>query len=150
MMRLLQHQLNIARQYDRPLTVMIVALNGLKALELNQGLVAYSLALSAGAIRLYDHCTASDIVGCYTENRFMVICPERSPEQVRALAETILHAFNSSFLTAQVQVLIPASIGYVSVSHGCEDVESLIAIADVGADTAIELGENTICCAAEE
>jgi diguanylate cyclase (GGDEF)-like protein len=149
-MRMLQHELNRSQHYNRHLSVLMVELNGLKTIELSFGQVAYSLALSAAAIRLQETCSPVELVGRYSDSRFIVVCPERSPEDARLLAEHIRLSFKALSLHAQSQTVVPASIGFVSVAHGCTDIESLIAIADVGADTALERGENQICCAAEE
>ncbi|MGH9554003.1 MAG: GGDEF domain-containing protein, partial [Terriglobales bacterium] len=148
MVRMLQHEVNRSIQFNRPLSVMVVGLSQLKTVEGLNGLVAFTLALSAAATRIKAHCGVADLVGRYSEYRFMVICPERTAEDAMKLAEHIRMGFEQSFANSQVS--IPAAVGVASMSDGCEDVESLIAIADLGADMALERGDNRICRAAAE
>lgn len=146
-LRILQQDFKRSLQYNRPLSVMMVELNDLSLLEQNHGLVAYTLGLTGAAEILRAIATPADVIGRYSENRFIILCPERTLEDARAFAERIRDAFATNAIHMQYQFRIPASIGLSSVSEQCPDLESLIAIADIGADTALQSGDNKVCCA---
>jgi GGDEF domain-containing protein len=81
----------------------------------------------------------------------MVVCPEMDEEQAAALAEKIRTVCEAIVVAHQWQnVQLSASIGIASLSPECNDVESFIALADLGADMVTENGGNGVFFAAGE
>lgn len=147
LLRMLQHEVNRALIYHRPLSILIVAFPDLRTVEQNGGLLLYSLALKAVSDNLLHSAGATDIIGRYTEDRFMIILPERDQPASTLHAERLRTLFESIVIPSQYSVRMPASIGVSIFCEYCRDVESLIAVADLGADMVIQQGGNGSCFA---
>jgi diguanylate cyclase (GGDEF)-like protein len=132
---------------QRPLAVMIISIDNLENIRIEYGPEAVDLTFSNVALNLVQSSRPIDIIGSYNEGRFLAVCPEILGEQVIRLAEHFRQVCSAIELNLGWQYHFNTSISIGIAVYGTDlaDVESLIAIADLGADTAVSRGGNTIC-----
>jgi diguanylate cyclase (GGDEF)-like protein len=147
LVRVLQRELNRARYYSRPLSLMVVALNDLTSVETTYGLLPYSLALREVSQTLINCRGPIDMVARYTEDRFIFLCPEMDFPKAVEFAEDLCARFRTLAVPCQYPLHLPASIGIATYSEELCDLESLLAIADLGADLVIQKGGDGTCYA---
>lgn len=150
MLRMLQRELNRALYYKRPFSIMVVALPELKKVELRYGLLAYSIAMKSVTQALLENCGPIDMVGRYQDDRFLFVLPEKEIVQTASIAEQLCLCFRTLVVPFQNPITMPAAIGYASFCEELADLESLIAMADLGADLVIQRGGDGACFAPNE
>jgi diguanylate cyclase (GGDEF)-like protein len=147
LVRVLRRELNRAQYYSRPLSLLVVALDDLKGVESMCGLLPYSLALREVSQTLINSRGPIDMVARYTEDRFIFLCPEMNYAKAVEFAEDLCSRFRSLVVPCQYPLHLPASIGIATYSEELCDLESLLAIADLGADLVIQKGGDGTCYA---
>jgi diguanylate cyclase (GGDEF)-like protein len=147
LVRVLRRALNRAQYYNRPLSLLVVALDDLKGVESMCGLLPYSLALREVSQTLINSRGPIDMVARYTEDRFIFLCPEMDYAKAVEFAEDLCSRFRALVVPCQYPLHLPASIGIATYSEELCDLESLLAIADLGADLVIQKGGDGTCYA---
>lgn len=147
--RVLQRELNRALHYQRPLSLLVVAINDLKTVESKYGLLPYSLAMREVAQTLINSHGPIDMVARYTEDRFIFLCPEMDFARAAQFGEELCARFRELVVPCQYPLHLPASVGIATFSEELSDLESLLAIADLGADVVIQRGGDGTCYAPE-
>jgi diguanylate cyclase (GGDEF)-like protein len=142
LVRMLDRELRRAYHYNRPLSILVVAIPSLKLVKAQYGLLPYSLALTGVAQTLLRGCGPIDLVGRYGDERFLYVCPEKTLTHVAELAEQVRSAFESLVIPCQYPIRLPPSIGIATYTDEFRELESLIALADLGADLVIQRGGN--------
>jgi diguanylate cyclase (GGDEF)-like protein len=142
LVRMLDRELRRAYHYNRPLSILVVAIPSLKLVKAQYGLLPYSLALTGVAQTLLRGCGPIDLVGKYGDERFLYVCPEKTLSQVAEFAEQVRSAFESLVIPCQYPIRLPPSIGIATYNDEFRELESLIALADLGADLVIQRGGN--------
>jgi diguanylate cyclase (GGDEF)-like protein len=150
LVRMLDREIRRARFYNRPLSVLVIAIPSLKLVKAQYGLLPYSLALTGVAQTLLRACGPIDLVGKYGDERFLYVCPEKSLEQAAELADQLRAAFETLVIPCQYPIRLPPSIGLATYSQEFSELESLIAVADLGADLVIQRGGNGFSYAPNE
>lgn len=149
-LRRLEHELARAKYFDRSVAVLVISIDTIKRMPAEWGQSPIDKALDLVAATLFSHSRPFDLIGRYTDDRFVLICPELSLDEVTKIAEDIRDACSVILVKHQWQELrLSVSIGIAISSPEFEDVESLIAIADVGADTVTQNGGNGFCFGAD-
>lgn len=143
----LEYEVARSKLAQRPLAVMIITIDSLEKVHIEYGPEAVDMTYSGVAAALVQTSRPIDIIGSYTDSQFMAICPELLGEQVVRLAEHFRQACGLIELSLgwQYHFNTSVSIGIAVYGADLNDVESLIAIADLGADTAVSRGGNTVC-----
>ncbi len=77
-------------RYGRPLTVMLLDIDGFKSVNDTHGHAAGDLVLSAVARAIESTTRASDVAARYGGDEFAVLAPETGPEDARLLANRVL------------------------------------------------------------
>jgi diguanylate cyclase (GGDEF)-like protein len=148
--RRIEHELSRAKYYERTISILVISIDTIKIIPAELGQDPVDKCLGAVAQALFRNVRPIDLVGRYTDDRFVVVCPEVSVEQVSELAEEIRKACANSVVKHQWQEFrLSVSIGIAVSSPEFDDVESLIAIADVGADMITQRGGDGVCFGAD-
>jgi diguanylate cyclase (GGDEF)-like protein len=150
LLRNLQRELNRGIYYGRPLSIMVIDLKQLKKVEGQYGLLAYSHALTCVTQTLLEACGPIDLIGRYTPERFLMILPEKDLGGVQVIAEALCQSFRAMAIPFQHNIEIRAAIGYASFCQELADIESLLAMADLGADLVLHKGGDGCCFAPNE
>ena len=148
----LRHTIRLARQelirakfFGRSLSVMVVALDNYQKILMDHSATAVEKALDALSRSLLNVCRPVDFVGRYTEGRFIIVIPEMNEQEAAVMAESVRQMTEAIVIAHQWQNLkLTASIGISSVSEDLDDLESLIALADLGSDMVSENGGNGV------
>jgi len=146
-----------ADRYDRPLTVAFVDIDRFKAVNDTHGHQAGDAVLRQLAQTLRANVRASDAVGRYGGEEFLIIFASTGPEEAAKKAETLRQLIQSSpfRLTAgqagaRVEVDITVSIGIAGGTGHPHHLDELIRHADEAMYSAKALGRNRTCVFAEE
>jgi diguanylate cyclase (GGDEF)-like protein len=147
--RLLRQEHTRAKFFNRSVSLLVVSIDNYDQILMEHSANAVEKAVDAVSRALLHFCRPVDLVGRYIDSRFMVVCPEMDEAQATELAEKIRKVCEAIVIAHQWQNFsLSASIGIASLSAECDDVESLIAIADLGADMVTENGGNGVFFAA--
>lgn len=144
MVRRIEQELNRSRYFNRQTGILVVAIDT-RALPTVLDRRPKTKALEAVAISLFNAVRCVDLIGRYTEERFIILCPEMDVESVTALAESIRQSCANTIIKHEWQdISLSVSIGMAVSSPQLDELESLLAVADIGADMALQLGGNRV------
>ncbi len=124
---LFEHEINIAARYKRPISVVMIDVDKFKEINDRYGHKMGDFALVCISDLLRQQLRASDIIGRFGGDEFIVVMPETDKAQAQATFERIqlaLEAFNKK---GQFPCELSLSIGIASSSGG---YENLIELAD--------------------
>ena len=110
----------------RPLTVLLLDLDGLKKINDLHGHLVGSRALCRVARILATHCRSTDTAARYGGDEFALILPEAGPRAAEQVAERIHRELSSEAEHPELSVSIGASV-YPASGKGVED---LLRVAD--------------------
>jgi diguanylate cyclase (GGDEF)-like protein/PAS domain S-box-containing protein len=99
------------RRSGIPLAVLFVDLDGFKAVNDHLGHVIGDFALREIAGRLRGHVRATDVVGRFGGDEFVVVCPDTDEDAAMAVAERIRGSVAVSIDGVPAQYHVTASIG---------------------------------------
>ena len=121
-----------AERYETPFSLLMLDIDGFKPLNDAHGHPAGDDVLRHVAALLKDNTRASDIVGRYGGDEFMLILPESTAYHGVALAEKLRAAFTSEPCTTHGGETLPvrASFGVAAYPGDGYDAVGLIAVAD--------------------
>jgi len=132
----------VADQTRHPFSVMFIDLDGFKPVNDRLGHHAGDLILREVAHRLAASVRATDIVGRYGGDEFVVICADTGGDEAGTIAERIHREVREPFDDAE-GFIISASIG-IAVSPGGAEVttDKLVAAADTAMYESKRLGRD--------
>lgn len=143
--RLQQEWIAVTRNL-RPLSVMIIDLDGLKPLNDNYGHDVGDMVLRQAADALRSVLRAQDVICRTGGDEFLVICPDtgldaavRCAERLRAAAEML------TIETGGPQLKVTVSIGVAMRDGRMSSLDALIKCADRGAYLSKQRGRNRVC-----
>lgn len=140
-LRMLTHEFTRATFVGRPLSIFIVAIDNFVTVPPD----AVDKAVDAFSRTLITSGRPIDMVGRYMDSRFLVVCPEMDAPQAAEVAELLRKICEATVVAHQWQnVKLTASIGVATTAPNLSDMESLIALADLGADMVAEEGGNGV------
>lgn len=149
MLQLLNSENMRATVFQRPYAILIVSIDSYLNAAIQFGhLVVKQMGCTVADI-LKANCHPVYSIGSFCEGKFMVIMPEATLQSARELAALLIKASQLQ-LTHQGELIdLSISIGIGCGSRDIE-IESLIAIADLGADIAADRGGGNYCFAPTE
>jgi diguanylate cyclase (GGDEF)-like protein len=149
MLRLLAAEHDRATIFERPYAVLVVSIDDYVKIAVDYGHLALDLVRCTVASQLYSNCNAATSVGSFSEGKFLVILPEATLPHARELASFFIRKcrVDLQFQWSQIKVSVSAGIACGSPEI---DIESLIAIADLGAEIANARGGSDHCFAPSE
>jgi diguanylate cyclase (GGDEF)-like protein len=134
-----------AERYDRALTCAMLDIDHFKAINDRYGHAAGDAVLREAATRISESCRASDTIGRYGGEEFVVLLPETRVEDAAVLAERLRCRFDDHGLTFEgTTVHVTVSIGVAPWEPGVTVPASLYSAADRALYTAKDLGRNRI------
>ena len=141
--RLRDEMLRVER-YQHPLSALMIDLDHFKAINDTHGHQTGDKVLIALADLLRDTCRATDTIGRYGGEEFMIILPETSIEKAHTFAERLLERVREMSVEVDGESLpITCSIGVTDVAAE-ETVEDFIDRADQALYSAKTLGRNRV------
>ncbi len=140
-----------AARYNRPLSVGFVDIDLFKAVNDSHGHHAGDIVLRGVADVLRANLRATDMVGRYGGEEFMLILPETGVEDAAALAEKLrLLVGGAKFrIDDQLTVSVTVSIGVAGGLGGNLHIDELVRDADAAMYSAKSLGRNQVYVFAE-
>ncbi|WP_439105777.1 diguanylate cyclase [Congregibacter sp.] len=135
-------ELRRAQRYERPLALLLMDIDLFKQVNDQHGHLTGDRVLVTLSERISDNLRASDLLGRWGGEEFLVICPETNLEQARSVAEKVRAAIEVSDFGLQENITI--SIG-VSVAIEGSTAEALVAEADRALYLAKSRGRNCVC-----
>jgi diguanylate cyclase (GGDEF)-like protein len=126
----LERELETARAFNRPLSVMVVDMDGMKQVNDGFGHKAGDDLLSAFGSFLLTTTRASDVPARIGGDEFAIILPDTPDHSASALKDRLLRKLSETPLLEDVKVTTAASIGVASFPSAGATVDALIQRAD--------------------
>jgi diguanylate cyclase (GGDEF)-like protein len=134
-----------ASRYDRPVTVLMIDSDNLKAVNDTYGHDAGNLLLRQLARVIQAELRVSDVLARYGGDEFIVLLPETSPEGAVLVAERIREEMAAMPLdTGGQQVQCTVSIGAASLPGDGVSLDAIVARADRAMYQAKSGGRNKV------
>lgn len=153
-----QHEVDRARRFNRPLSVILVDLDEFKGVNDTYGHALGDVVLRTLAERLRAAVRDVDILGRYGGDEFIILLPETDPPTAGAVAERVRARLAEPLdpegalplpLTAATgrpfsPLLVTASLGVASSNSSSHDLTDLLGRADIAAYAAKRSGRNRV------
>jgi diguanylate cyclase (GGDEF)-like protein len=151
LIRTMHRELKRAIRYKRGLSLLVVTIDHYAKIGQEYGMLAVDATIAAASEALITTCRSDvDMVGRYGEDRFLVLLPETPGKGASVLAERIRKRFEGIAIPYQWHTIrVYSSIGIAHYPGHGDDLESLIAQADLAAEMVTERGGNGVCFAPE-
>ncbi len=147
MVRRIEQELVRSCYFGRSIALLIVAVDTLRAIPASSEQYERERVVQAVALNLVNSVRPVDLVGRYTDERFLILCPEIDSAESKTLADGLRAACSSTVIKQEWQDLtLSISIGIANSSNEFCNLETLLASADVGADVAAQRGGNCYHC----
>jgi len=142
----LQREAERARRFHHPLAVAMVDIDHFKAVNDRLSHAAGDAALRAVARLLRDGCRASDVVGRYGGEEFLLILVETPADQARQLCDKLRQRIAAHDWAALVPGLGPLTVSIGVAGHAADQpADDLLAQADRALYRAKHGGRNRVC-----
>jgi two-component system cell cycle response regulator len=136
-----------ARRYERPLGLMLLDVDGFKAINDEFGHQGGDHVLRRLSGLLTESFRTTDVVSRYGGDEFAVIFPETSPEGTVKLARRIREQVESLFPDGVISRRVTVSVGASAFPLDAADGEDLVARADRALYEAKSGGRNRVVAA---
>jgi diguanylate cyclase (GGDEF)-like protein len=140
-----------ASRYNRPLSVAFVDIDHFKAVNDTYGHAAGDIVLRGVAQTIFNSLRASDLIGRYGGEEFMLLLSETNPEDAAVLAEKLRNLVQRQRFNVEgnPQLNVTVSIGIAGGLGAALRVDSLARDADAAMYSAKSLGRNQVYVFAE-
>lgn len=140
----LEQAVAIGRRTGLRVAVMLIDLDNFKTVNDTLGHGVGDGLLTEVAKRLSDQARETDTIARLGGDEFAVVLPQiQSPENLSVIAERIITSIGEPMVLDGHEVQVGASIGIAIFPDDAEDIESMIAHADMAMYSAKEDGRNT-------
>lgn len=149
MLRMLRRELKRGKRFNRPIAILVVAVDGFQNIVHNHGPSAADAMLAFVGERL-NAVTRSDIdlAGRYVNERFLIILPETPGKGATIAAERLRKDVEASVMQWQWHKLqVTVSIGIAHRPGHAGEAEELIVQADMACESVERTGGNNIAIA---
>ena len=120
-----------AHRHGRPLTVLMVDIDGLKVINDSRGHAAGDAVIAEVARRIADAVRLEDEVARIGGDEFMIVCPETNARSARAIARKLHTAVATRpFEFEGRAVALSVSVGWASTPVPPNSPDALVAAAD--------------------
>ena len=143
----LQEHLTLAQRKQRPIAVLIADLDHFKQINDRHGHLIGDQALRLSAQCFLQAIRASDRLGRYGGEEFLIVFPQTRLDEALEIAERCRQQLTEVELYSDTQQPVPlsASFGVYGVTDGQIDMDSLVRIADQNMYRAKQAGRNRVC-----
>ena len=142
---LLDKEIPRTNRYGTPLSVIMVDVDGLKAINDRHGHAAGNRLIQIVSTTLKGHVRTSDVLARYGGDEFIILLSEGSSSTARTTAERIRTAIaNTSFDINGERISTTASVGIASFPNNVSDVEHVVDKADVALYKSKQTGRNRV------
>jgi diguanylate cyclase (GGDEF)-like protein/PAS domain S-box-containing protein len=145
--KLAEHEFDVAIRYQHPLSVIMFDLDHFKEVNDTFGHAVGDQILQLVTKVACAELRASDVIGRYGGEEFIIILPMTNAQQAYVLAERIRQGVETiRVVTAKGEAAVTISIGIVEMLHGTqfESIEKFINAADKAMYAAKTAGRNRI------
>lgn len=139
----LAEELDRVHQYDSDLNFVLIFIEEFWSLHQRHGFKTADEVLKSFASIITEQIRDRDLAGRYGEDKFGVIFPETSPEEMQDLITNLLDALGEQeFRGDQEKIFVPeVTAGGVSVEADYDTVEAIVTKAGQALDEAVSLDE---------
>ncbi len=149
MLRILTAEHIRSSMFERPYSLLVVSIDDYVQIALDYGHLALDLVRCTVASALSANCNAVTSVGSFCEGKFVIVLPEATLPLATELASFLIRKCRVDLQFQWTQIKVSVSIGIACGSSEI-DIESLIAVADLGAEIANARGGSNYCFAPSE
>ncbi|HEY9787205.1 MAG TPA: GGDEF domain-containing protein [Candidatus Obscuribacterales bacterium] len=144
MLRMLRRELKRAHRYQRPISILIVAIDSFEGISKRYGALAQEQVLQSVGNTLNRLVRSDvDLVGRYVNERFILILPETPGKGATVLAERIRKTIETNIIEYQWhQIASTVSIGISHRPGHAGEAEELIVQADMACESVERRGGN--------
>lgn len=147
----LEQEFHRAQRYGSELSVLMIDLDGFKAVNDTYGHIAGDEVLKRAAQLLKENVRAADFVARYGGDEFSIILPETSKREAYAVAEKLRRAFEAEqFQVGGETVRLSISVGIAGLYTRHRSYYDLIEEADRAMYESKQSGKNRITTFSEE
>jgi diguanylate cyclase (GGDEF)-like protein len=146
LIRTIRRELTRSIRYKRNVSLLVVLVDNFLKIGQEYGMLATDSVISAASEALINSCRSDvDMVARYGEERFLVLLPETPGKGASVLAERIRKRFEAISIPHHWNnIRVFSSIGIAHFPGHGNDMESLIAQADLAAEIVAERGGNAV------
>jgi len=145
--KILNHEINQCRRYNKTLALLYVDINGFKKINSKLGRKNGDYVLVNLATRLKQSLRRSDVISRIGGDEFIIILTEIKNSDVPRVARKILEEMTRPINCHGREAVISVSIGISGFPYNGENVENLISKADMAMFESKQAGENMITLA---
>jgi diguanylate cyclase (GGDEF)-like protein len=132
------------QRYLKPISVLLIDIDHLGQINATHGIPCGDQVLAQVARLLVDTTRATDIVGRYGGEEFIVALPETNRDSAHTTAEKLRKRIEeSAFRFGGKEVTVTVSIGVAS-SEGAPSIADLVAQANFALEAAKRAGRNRV------
>ncbi len=128
----LERELETARGFQRPLSVLVIDLNGMKEINHTHGHRIGNKVMAGFGRFLADQARASDVPARIGGDEFAVILPDTSEQAARSAANRLLQALDKTTVLEEndVTVRLTVSVGVSGFPWAADTVDEIMRTAD--------------------
>ena len=139
----LQAILAEAERYERRVALLLIDLDGFKAVNDSFGRAAADVLLEQITVRMAGHCRQTDTFARLGGDVFALVLPQLgSSDEAAAAARKILKLFGQAFVIEDQELVCTAGIGIALYPDDGKNADLLLRMAEIAAHRAKELGCN--------
>lgn len=144
---MLERELALHRRADRPLCLLMLDVDGFKAINDRHGHAAGDAVLAELAAAFRRELRASDLAVRLGGDEFLVVLPDAKPEQAAAIAERLRSALEAKAFAEMSDGCATVSIGVCQAGEGTAGMAALLKTADQALYRAKQEGRNRVAAA---
>jgi diguanylate cyclase (GGDEF)-like protein len=142
----LRHSFAISKRYNRELSLIMVDIDHFKVCNDTYGHQTGDVVLREVANLMQNRLRATDVIGRYGGEEFMIILQETGHPGARIVAENLVRKVNQSPLDIgrEEPIYVTVSAGFSSYPMDVPDADGLVHLADMGLYEAKRSGRNKV------
>ncbi|PIQ26004.1 hypothetical protein COW36_02645 [bacterium (Candidatus Blackallbacteria) CG17_big_fil_post_rev_8_21_14_2_50_48_46] len=143
----LRHSFAISKRYNRELSLIMVDIDHFKACNDTYGHQAGDVVLREVAQLMQNRLRATDVIGRYGGEEFMIILQETGHPGAKIVAENLVRKVHQSLLDIGLEdpIKVTVSAGFASYPSDVLSADQLVHLADMGLYEAKHQGRNRVC-----
>ena len=145
------HEIDRARRYGKPLSLMMLDLDHFKSVNDTKGHVVGDTVLKETGHCIIDALRSSDVAGRFGGEEFCILLPETAPDNARILADRLRKRISERVFTWEKgDFQVTASIGVAGITPLVRKLADFVEIADKALYHAKHSGRNRVVASGME